>query len=294
MLTLFAIPKPFRGHIDVIQRNAIHSWMCLQPRPQIILFGDDDGTAEVAQELGVHHVPSVARSELGTPLLHDVFAQAHRMATSDVLGYVNADIMLMSDFIQALQRVVRFKRQFLMVGRRWDLELNEPLDFDENWEEWLRAHVVIHGELHSIAAMDYFVFPRGIYEKIPPFTVGRMAWDNWMIHAARVQGVQVVDASRAVIVVHQNHDYAHVPHRTSGAWGGAESEQNLALASSYAHSFSLDDATWLMSRRWLLPALMTSHIRRRLWVCLTSYPRLKAWLARLKRRFSSVKTPTSK
>ncbi len=31
MITIFAIPKPFKGHIDVIQRNAIQSWTKLSP-----------------------------------------------------------------------------------------------------------------------------------------------------------------------------------------------------------------------------------------------------------------------
>ena len=30
-LTIFAVPKPFEGHIDVIQRNAIRSWQRLRP-----------------------------------------------------------------------------------------------------------------------------------------------------------------------------------------------------------------------------------------------------------------------
>ena len=39
MLTLFAVPKPFRDHTAMIQRNAITSWTLLRPHPQIILFG---------------------------------------------------------------------------------------------------------------------------------------------------------------------------------------------------------------------------------------------------------------
>ncbi len=67
MLTLFAIPKAFRGHINTIQRNAIKSWTLLNPKPEIILLGDDEGTAEVAQEFGLIHIPEVDRNEYGTP-----------------------------------------------------------------------------------------------------------------------------------------------------------------------------------------------------------------------------------
>jgi hypothetical protein len=66
MLTIFSIPKPFRGHIAVIQRNAIRSWKTVNPECQIILFGDEEGVAEIAAELRVQHEPYVQRNEFGT------------------------------------------------------------------------------------------------------------------------------------------------------------------------------------------------------------------------------------
>jgi hypothetical protein len=71
MLTLFTVPKAFKEHINNIQLNAILSWMSLRPRPEIILFGDDEGTPEVAEELGLRHVPEIACNEYGTPLVGD-------------------------------------------------------------------------------------------------------------------------------------------------------------------------------------------------------------------------------
>ena len=47
MLTIFTSPKPFTGHSRVIQRNAIKSWALLRLAPQIILFGNEEGNAEV-------------------------------------------------------------------------------------------------------------------------------------------------------------------------------------------------------------------------------------------------------
>jgi hypothetical protein len=47
MITLFSTPKPFVGHVGVIQRNAILSWQRLHPDVEIILVGEDAGTAEV-------------------------------------------------------------------------------------------------------------------------------------------------------------------------------------------------------------------------------------------------------
>ena len=55
MLTIFALPKPFRGHAGVIQRNAIQSWLRLQPACEVILLGDEPGTREVAAQVGAHY-----------------------------------------------------------------------------------------------------------------------------------------------------------------------------------------------------------------------------------------------
>ena len=79
-MTLFTIPKAFKGHIDVIQRNAIQSWVRLHPEIEIILFGSDEGTAEVAREFGLRHVPDVERNEFGTYLVNSVFNKAQSFA----------------------------------------------------------------------------------------------------------------------------------------------------------------------------------------------------------------------
>ncbi len=269
MLTLFSIPKPFRGHIATIQKNAIKSWTLLRPECEIILFGDDGGTAEVAKEFGVRHIPEVARNEFGTPLVNDLFVKAQTMTTNNLLCYVNADIILMSDFLPAVQRVKK-KRRFLLVGQRWDIDLDKPWDFEQpDWEERLQAYVTKTGKLHTRGGVDYFVFPRGLYYKIPPFAIGRTTWDNWLIYKARSLGVPVIDAIGSVTAVHQNHDYAHCSGGEIGAWKGPEAKHNLEIAGGYKCAFALQDATHLLtskkpkldlSRRWLSRHLYTLSI----------------------------------
>ena len=93
MLTIFTIPKPFAGHIGVIQRNAIMSWLALIPACEIILFGDEPGIQEIAQEFGIVHVPEIRKTQYGTPFLDDVFNQAQQIAHHNVVCYCNADII---------------------------------------------------------------------------------------------------------------------------------------------------------------------------------------------------------
>ena len=239
MLTIFALPKSFNGHFCAIQRNAISQWSRLRPRPEIILFGDEEGTGEIAQEFGLRHVPEVKRNEYGTPLLNDVFEKAQALASSETLCYVNSDIILLGDFMKAVQQVISWRERFLMVGRRKDVNLDQPAIYESpEQEDRLRALVLRRGRVSFASAIDYFVFPRGLFT-LPEFAVGRPYWDNWMIWRARVLRVPVVDASAVILAVHQNHDYSHHP-------GGQrilneESRQNRRLAARRV--FTIDDAT---------------------------------------------------
>lgn len=269
MLTLFTVPKPFRGHIGLIQRNAIRSWTHLEPRCDILLFGDDDGTAAVAREFGVRHLPKVARNEYGTPLLSDVFVTAERSAQHRLMCYVNADIILMNDFLEAVSRIR--KDPFLMIGRRWDLDVTEEVDFDNpHWAYHLRSAIRGNGVLHSYMGVDYYAFPRGMWGEIPPFAIGRTVYDNWLIWRARVLSVPVIDATSVVECVHQNHERTYTslgmiaPDDTDDLTKGIEARRNRQLAGGRRHVFTLRNANWLLTRRWLLPALKPVNLVERL------------------------------
>ena len=214
-LTLFATPKRFQGHIGNIQRNAIASWARLNPRPEIILFGTDEGTAEAAREFGLRYVPNVKTNQWGTPLVSDLFQQAEAVGSGSALCYVNSDILLFDDFPQAIQRVFEWSDRFLMVGRRTDLDITEPLAFNDNWAANLRQRAVQEGRLQIARSIDYFAFSRGLYPEMPALAIGRFWWDNWLLWKARSVGAKVIDASRAVLVVHQNHDYSHTTYGPS-------------------------------------------------------------------------------
>ncbi len=249
MLTIFSCPKTFIGPFNVIQRNAIQSWRRLGPEVEVFLMGDDDGTSDVAGEFGLCHIPDVARNACGTPLISSLFQKAQEKARYGRLCYVNADIILMRDFTQAIRRVALEMPQSLMVGRRWNLDLKEPVDFNANWEESLLTELRHRGKLYYHFAMDYFVYPKGAWGEIPSFAIGRPGWDNWVLFQARRQGIPVVDLTQAVKVVHQNHDYSHHPGGWTGAMKGEESKQNLQLAGQVGHAYSLLDAQYRLTQK---------------------------------------------
>ncbi len=243
ILTVFTAPKPFSGHIGMIQANAIRSWKQIESGRAILLVGKESGLGEAADDLGVKHVDSVARSESGAPSLRSAFEAARRVSASRLFCFVNADILLLDDFLPAIERVARQLDRFLVVGQRWDLDVGEPLSFEDGWEGRLRERLVLSGRLHRPVGSDYFVFPADQYSDLPDFTIGRSGWDNWMIFDARRKKIPVVDASRAITVVHQDHDYSHLPGGRPHH-GHPESLRNLELAGGREVIFRLEDADW--------------------------------------------------
>ena len=131
MLTIFSTPKPFEGHSNVIQRNAIKSWTLLHPEVEVILFGDEEGTAEACRDLAIRHEPHVIRNEHGTKYLNYIFDRANQIARHNILCYANCDIMLTSDLRAAVEVTSKTYNEFLMMGRRWDTNITEPWDFNQ-------------------------------------------------------------------------------------------------------------------------------------------------------------------
>jgi len=214
VITLFSAPKPFTDpHIAMIQYNAIQSWTLLSD-VEVILLGEETGLAEAARELGVKHIPDVARNDSGTPLISSMFQfarDASQRSNSDLLCIINADMILMPDFVEAAKQVIKLKDSFVLLSQRWDLNLTEPLDFSGDWNHRLSSIVHRQGTLHRPAGSDFFLFPRSCYQDIPNFVIGRAGWDNWMIYKARKEKWPVIDCTPSVMIVHQNHDYAHLP-----------------------------------------------------------------------------------
>lgn len=263
LLTIFSAPKPFTNpHIATIQRNAIQSWMHLGPDVSVFLVGEEAGMNEVATEYGVPVLDNVARNQAGTPLVNSIFELARQASQSPFLAYVNADILLMSDLLQATRQIASragdFHKQphFLLIGQRWDLNVDSLLDFSGDWEARLCQEVQTRGQLHDPAGSDYFVFPRQAFTQIPDFAIGRAGWDNWMIYHARQQGWPVIDGTPSIKIVHQNHDYSHLP-GGKPHYDQPESQENMALAGGLRHMYMVLDAQYQLVDGRLRPPPLT-------------------------------------
>lgn len=239
MPTIFSIPKSFEGETASRQRRAIASWSALGAR--VILLGDEPGVAEAAATLDVEHIASLASNEHGTPFIDSAFEEVDRLASTGVRCFVNSDVILTDDLPKAIE-AVNSVTTFLLVGQTRDLAV---ADADLVDAARLRRRALEDGRLRGPAAIDWFVFPDHLFKGLPPFLVGRAAFDNWLIWKARQHG-PVIDATDAVTAIHQPHDYSHLSGGKDEAYYGEEAKENVRLAGGRGRIYTLHDASHKM------------------------------------------------
>lgn len=234
-ITFFTSPKAFSGHTALIQNNALKSWRQLSGI-EAFLLGDDSGVAEAAAEQDFVHLPAIKCSEYGTPLLDDIFKQAQEHATTPLVCFINADIILPRNFVDIVMGVAAQLPEFLGTGRRWDIPVVESLDFTKDAYAFLEAIRSEQGRLYDPTGLDFFIFPKGTITEMPPFCIGRPVWDNWLLWHMKQRKISVVDMTAMLSVYHQNHSYGHVPGGDGRGWAGSpEADYNHALVAHLEH-----------------------------------------------------------
>lgn len=297
-ITFFTAPKPFTNpHIAMIQRNAIKSWTLLED-VEIILLGDEVGLSEIAREFNLKHFPNVKVNENGVPLISSMFEIARENSNSDLLCIINADMILMDDFVEVAHRSRLQRDDFVLLSQRWDYDITSALDFGEGWQLQLRKNVLEQNQLHRPSGSDFFLFPKNCYQDIPNFTIGRAGWDNWMIYKARKENWAVIDCTPALMIVHQNHDYSHLPN-AKPHYDHPETNINIQLAGGQANvRYTILDSTHQLIDGKLARPKMTSLrftralelILRRIFfflpeTMLENIVRPKRWMKRIKKIF---------
>jgi hypothetical protein len=77
-----------------------------------------------------------------------------------------------------------------------------------------------------------------------------------MIYHARQQGWAVMDGTPSVMIIHQNHDYSHLP-GGQAHYNHVESQQNMQTAGGLAHMYTVLDAPYQLIDGKLRPARLT-------------------------------------
>ena len=280
LVTLFAIPKAFEGHTGLIQENAIRSWKSLEPVIEVLLLGDDPGVAEMAEKLGVRHIPGLATNELGTPLIGSAFEIADQNSDTPFLMYSNCDVIYLDELVTTFEKLASQDRlqQYIGIGRRTDLLIEELIDF-ENRPAVERLSEICNeqGVPAAVVCKEYFVFTRGLFTQVPDFAVGRGNWDNWMVHSAKSQNIPVINLTQSVRAIHQKHDYSHAKQGRRECYvTGIEARKNQQLGGG-RHLISGCTSTWILNNEGLRPS-PSGFTNREFWVDIHRFARLLAGL----------------
>jgi hypothetical protein len=189
-------------------------------------------------------------------LIRSLFEIGRRESRSPLLMFVNSDILLQPHIVQAVRRVKEKLDRFLIVGQRYDLAVTEALDISPGWEIRLSERCRLQGRLHPRGGSDYFIFPRQCFTDVPELAVGRAGWDNWMIYEARQQGWATIDGTHDIQVIHQDHDYSHLPNGQPH-YKLPESKDNVRIAGGERVIFTLLDCNKRLEDGVILPPVLS-------------------------------------
>eukprot|EP00958_Prasinococcus_capsulatus_P016493 scaffold1827_cov421-Prasinococcus_capsulatus_cf.AAC.7 len=174
--TIVTTAKPFAGSDAVNQRRAIMSWLRLDPKPRVLLLGNQEELKPICQELQVLSAPVDTNAE-GMPLFNHMVYIAMNQDT-DIAVLVNADIIFTSSMVAGLYRVQSRYSHFLVTGARYDVpdgqnvEKENPLHSSwweyrksaaeiERLDDRLQAYARQEGMLHTYGGSDFWAWSTG-------------------------------------------------------------------------------------------------------------------------------------
>ena len=188
MMAIFTSLKPYSGVSAEIQRRALENWRLCFPDSRIITF---EGPL----------VP-----------FREMVEKVERETDAEILMYANGDVLFESDNVITQRRrgaeILSLGTDFLLTGQRIDI-LADGMK-----------------RLHRPSGMDYFVFRRGRFCDLPRVLMGRAYCDSALVAYCLRKGIPVIDASFALRVEHQFHDYGHVRGGRVTVWQGDDAKSN--------------------------------------------------------------------
>jgi len=144
----------------------------------------------------------------GVPTMECIFDILFTRANTEIVGFVNGDILLFNSFAKAVASSATSSDEFVMTGRRHrgqGFQMN--LDDFQAWR-YAETHTKTLPLDHGYA-IDYFVTRKDTYiaylqQKLPPFVIGAWRWDNILMYFIyKFTSVTVIDATLVAPVMHQ-------------------------------------------------------------------------------------------
>lgn len=239
-MIIFSVPKPFIGEFDVIQNNAIRSWLSIKPRPRIVLLGDEKGIEEVAQRYNIETVKTIHRNKEETPLLDSIFKIISSYKNESLKMFINSDIILLEFPMHTINQMKQKFKSCVIVGRRFEKLIRTPIKTDE-----INKNSFIKGlSYKSNSWIDYYIFTDNCFPIVPPFALGRTFWDKWLVGSVLKNNIPLIDGTNDICAIHQTHSYiVHDNKDRKMVWAGTEALYNLTLAGGWKNLKTISNAT---------------------------------------------------
>ena len=245
MISILASPKSFSPAFASIQDRAIESWNRLHAEVEVILYGKDEGVGDAASRYGCHHVSDIPCSKSGVPLFNAIADHANRHARFNLQMYLNADIILPPDLLLRIAPVQC--QRFVITGERIDLEKEVEWNTSEPWEARLKCLMEMGlACAHGPTGMDYFIFPRGLWDTLKPLPVGRGGYDGALLAHCLRHRIPLVDATRVLPILHQWHEYSQLPGGLMEVHHGVEAQAIRRDHDIWHSPPSVADADWVL------------------------------------------------
>jgi hypothetical protein len=206
-MTFITTCKPFEGHFNIIQLNAIRSWLRFCPPCEVIILGRTKGVEKIVKEYRLGYIPDVPINNYGTPLIDGLIKIGSQNASYEIICLINSDIILLDVNWKLLYTLTTTLRRYLITARRIDLEVRDLLQYDEKTIQWLMTTI----KNLDRRGNDLFIFRKGtIEDHVKPLAIGRGDHARLLIYLALKLKMPVIDATNIMTVIHQKHDYSHI------------------------------------------------------------------------------------
>ena len=131
-----------------------------------------------------------------------MFRQLRTIAKTEVLVFVNSDIVLFDGVIAAAQTLESTLKKSVIVGRRLDVPYKVHINARNklNLERNARKKGVLHGDY----GLDYFIMKtEHLPTDFPEFLIGTWRWDNVLLALLVTQGFDILDGTSVITALHQ-------------------------------------------------------------------------------------------
>ncbi|RLN29607.1 beta-arabinofuranosyltransferase RAY1 [Panicum miliaceum] len=214
-VTIFSAPRPAPEGSLARQELAVRSWLALPGNVSVVLLGAHASSLAIAGRLGrrVTVDAAIDSAFTGTPFFHSIVARAQAASDSDICVLVDAEIILLPEFVNALAHLSKVDRDWFLVAMSRNItEFHYQLA--DNGSHWVQADgktVSFRKEIPAdkwasessdkglIMAWNSASSPlhAGV---LPSFLYGRGAHNWWLTHEVLSSEMRLVfDASGLVL-----------------------------------------------------------------------------------------------